>query len=339
MPTLGSVHIDRALTNLSVAYRNDDYVADMVAPLLPVDKRSDKYFVYDKEAFLKASGVDTNGLPKSIRRPTAEAAEVDFTLSTDSFFCEEYSLSELVPYENVQAADAPLQPYIDATETLTDKIMLDIEIGVATRAMKAGNYPSANKVTLTTGGSGTSWASYSSTASVPFTNLSNAKNAVRASIMRIPNRILLNYQVAEILSGHPAYLDRYKYTTNEIATKSGLNPVIRGLQVVEGSAIKATNTDGATFASGDVWVDSGSNAAALVYYSDRSVAPRSMHFMRQFEAPDAALGTRGYTTQRFELPSRKSSKVQVSTTRDFKFVAVNGSSQAIGGYLILSAIV
>lgn len=339
MPDISTVHIDRALTNVSLAYRNEAFIADMVAPILPVNKRSDKYFVYNREAFLRGSGLDANSRPLSIRRPTAEAIEVDYTLSTDSFYCEEIALSELVPYENEQGADQPLQPFIDATETLTDRVMLDNEIAVATASMNASNYGSSNKVTLTTGGSGTSWLSYTSTNSLPFSNLSNAKNAIRAGIARVPNSIAVNYQAAEVLSNHPTYIDRYKYTSTEPATQSGLNPVIRGLKVVEGSAIKTTNAEGATTATGDVWVDSGGNAAALVYYSSQALGPKSMHFMRTFEAPDAFLNVRGFAVQRFELPTRKSAKVQVSTTRDWKGVAVDASSKFLGGYLILSAIV
>jgi len=73
MPQLSSLHIDRGLTNLSVAYTNEDYVADRVFPGLPVDKRSNKYFVYDRTAFLRSSGIDANGLPKSLARPKTPA--------------------------------------------------------------------------------------------------------------------------------------------------------------------------------------------------------------------------------------------------------------------------
>ena len=41
MPELAEIHIDVALTNLSVAYINEDYVADRVFPVVPVEKRSD----------------------------------------------------------------------------------------------------------------------------------------------------------------------------------------------------------------------------------------------------------------------------------------------------------
>lgn len=339
MPELSQVHIDRALTNVSIAYRNEAYIADQIAVPLPVEKRSDRYFIYDRETFLRASQVAANGRPNTVRRPTAEAIEIDFTLSNSPFFCEENALSTLVPYENEQMADAPLAPRVDATEMLTDRLMLDHEIYVATKACASASYPSAHRVTLTTGGTGTSWASYTSANSLPFSNLSTAKNQVRSAIMRVPNTLMVNYRVGEILSNHPTYLDRYKYTSAETATKSGLNPVIRGLQVIEGSALKATNNEGATFASGDVWVDSGANACALVYYRGDNPGPRSMHFMRTFEAPDAATGARGFVTTSYELPIRKSTKIQVQRTTDVRGIAVNASSELLGGYLILSAIV
>lgn len=340
MPALGEVHIDRALTNLSIAYRNEEYVAETVAPVLPVDKRSDRYFVYARDTFLRSTGLDANGNARSIRRPTAEATEIDYSLSNDPYFCEEFALSELVPYEIIQAADMPLQPLVDATEHLTERQMLDLEMMVANQAMKLGNFPSANKVTLTTGGTGTSWNSYASANSAPFSNFSTAKNAVRAGIGRVPNYVLINYQAAETLSGHPAYLDRYKYTSSESLTKSGLVPILRGLTVVEGSAIRATSAEGAaTFTSGDVWIDSGGNAAALIFYRSAQVGPKSLHFMRLFEAPDAQSGARGYVTRRYDLPTRKSQKVEVSRVIDVKGTAVDGSGLFLGGYLIASCIV
>lgn len=45
MPAISQIHIDQALTNISVMYRNASYVADEVFPILPVSKRSNKYFL------------------------------------------------------------------------------------------------------------------------------------------------------------------------------------------------------------------------------------------------------------------------------------------------------
>ena len=45
MPTLHDVHIDGPLSNVSIAYKNENYIADQVFPALAVAKKSDKYFV------------------------------------------------------------------------------------------------------------------------------------------------------------------------------------------------------------------------------------------------------------------------------------------------------
>ena len=81
MPALSQIHIDQALTNLSVMYRNANYVADQVIPVVPVNKRSNKYFVYRREDYLSSSSLDANNRPMSLRQPGAEAAEIDMQLS------------------------------------------------------------------------------------------------------------------------------------------------------------------------------------------------------------------------------------------------------------------
>ena len=51
MPDMSMVHVDQALTEVSVAYRNTQYVADSVFPVVPVSKQSNKYFIYSKDNF------------------------------------------------------------------------------------------------------------------------------------------------------------------------------------------------------------------------------------------------------------------------------------------------
>ncbi|NBO09074.1 MAG: hypothetical protein EBV30_06965, partial [Actinobacteria bacterium] len=49
-PTSGDVHVDAILTNISVAYIQEQaaYVASRIFPTVPVEKQSDKYFIYTK---------------------------------------------------------------------------------------------------------------------------------------------------------------------------------------------------------------------------------------------------------------------------------------------------
>ena len=68
-PNINSVHVDAILTNISVAYlqNQDNFIADKVFPVIPVDKKSDKYFTYTKndwfrdEAQRRAPGTESAG--------------------------------------------------------------------------------------------------------------------------------------------------------------------------------------------------------------------------------------------------------------------------------------
>lgn len=339
MPSLSSVHIDRALTDVSIMYRNEFYIADQVLPILPVNKRSDKYFVYDPTMMLSGTTLDANGKPKSYRRPKSRPAEIDYTLSANPFFAEQYVLAELVDDESVAEADSPLQPEIDATEMLTDRIKLDCEIQAARLMFTTTNYPSANKVTLTTGGSGTSWASYSSANSKPLNNIRDGRTQVRKSIMRDANTLLMTQDVALTLADHPDIKDLIKYTNPDALTESGLPKKVRGLTVVEGSAQKNTSAEGAAFSGGNVWVDENGYSCALVLYVGSGAGPRSMHYGRTFEAPDATTGARGFSVRKYRDDPRRGLVVECGVTRAWQAIAVDSNSKAIGGYLIDSAMV
>lgn len=42
------VVIDPALSNVSIKYSNDSYIADMVLPVVKVKTQTGKYYIYDK---------------------------------------------------------------------------------------------------------------------------------------------------------------------------------------------------------------------------------------------------------------------------------------------------
>lgn len=330
MPDLGSVHIDQALTNLSIMYTNEMFLADQVFPRLPVEKRSDKYFVYDKATALTGSGLDGNGRATSLTRPGREAATIAYTLSTDSYYAEEYRIRELVTDAQRRYSDNPLQPDNDATIHLTNTLLLDNEQMVANLVGNASNYPSANKSTLTTGASGTSWASYASANSLPMKNLQDAKTQIMKGIQRTANSLAITHDAAKVLTEHPTYRDEFKYVSAENLTASGLMPLIKGLTVIE----LTTQTT-----SGNVWNASDSNPFALVFYRDPDIGPRTVHFGRTFDAPDDMSGAHGMTIRRYRWDPLKGDYIEASMLRDYKFIAVDSSSKAIGGYLYLSVTV
>jgi hypothetical protein len=346
MPDLANIHIDVALTNLSVAYTNEDYVAPRVFPVVPVDKRSDRYFLYNKDAFLRSSGTDRQGRPGSIRRPGSRSTEILFDVSTNPYYCEQLARNYALTDAETRIADAPLQPGIDATLALTEMILLDNEVAVAGKVMKRANYAASNKAQLTTGT--TSWAQNAQTAgaytSFPLSvDIPKAKKAVIGSLVRSATNILLNYNAAVTLSQNWEYLDKIKYVSREGLTASGLAPVIGGLTVVEARTQRANSAEGATpVTTGFVWTDDQSQDAALVYYAP-TMAPslRMVVFGLTFDAPDDTLNARGFLVKRWREEWIDAERIEVRTTRDWRFVATDGSTNgdnasgyATGGYLI-----
>jgi hypothetical protein len=333
MPTLGQVHIDQALTNLAVMYRNGTYVADQVLPILPVNKRSNKYFVFKKEDFLTPSPV-SGGVLASLRRPGTEAAELDYTLAAQNYYAEEYAYRGFVADAEIAIADNPMQPEIDQTIQLTEKLLLDNELAVATLVGKRANYPAANKAALTTGT--TSWAAYASSSSNPFGDIKNGKLAVIKGIAREPNAILVSVDAARTLADHPSVKDLVKYTHQDALTISGLPKVLRGLNVIEGSAQKNTAAEGAAYSGGNLWQADDGSAMALIFYRPEQPSLRTVSFGYTFEAPDDATGARGIAVRRWREEKRKGSLIEASFLRDWKLIALDGSSLAVGGYLLTS---
>ena len=89
MPLLtpNSVHIDQPLTNLTIAYVQDqaNFIADKVFPTVGVDKQSDKYYIYDRD------NMNRTGDVKALA-PRTEVNRIGMSLSTDSFYAEVYGL-------------------------------------------------------------------------------------------------------------------------------------------------------------------------------------------------------------------------------------------------------
>jgi len=113
-PTKADVHVDAVLSGVSVMYKNDELIADSVMPVVPVKKESDKYYTYTRNW----------RLPEAKRAAGAEAAEVEWNVSSATYTCEEYALKDLLPDRVRDNADKPLSMDVDTTENLTDLIQL-----------------------------------------------------------------------------------------------------------------------------------------------------------------------------------------------------------------------
>lgn len=231
------VVIDPALSNVSVKYTNSAFIADMIFPIVKVIKQTGKYYVYDKanlriDATARAAGSGAN--------------EIDFGLTTASFSCDDHALKSFVADEIQDQAEAALNPLIDETETITEKLMLDRENNLATILTDTA------QVTQNTTLSGTSqWSDYSN--SDPIGDVRTARTTIHASTFKKPNTLILGKQVMDMLAEHPQIIDRVKYSMLGVVTEELLARIFQVEKVLVGEAGKNTAAEGQTDSLSYVW--------------------------------------------------------------------------------------
>ncbi len=236
------LHIDAALSNMSQRYNPGGFIADKVAPIVAVKKISDKIKVYDSTHLKR---IDT------LRKDKTDSKLIEWGFGTDdSYLLDGHAVHGYVSPADEENADAPIKPYVDEVETQSDILLLDREYRVKTLVCTAGSYGANNKQTL----SGTSqWSDYSSGNSDPIGVIKDAQAAIKASSGKEANFIAFDYKVGLTLSHHPDIVDLIKYTNPTLLTRSGLPPVLFGLEVVESGAILDSTAKGQTMTLGSVW--------------------------------------------------------------------------------------
>lgn len=231
------VVIDPALSNVSIKFTNSAYIADMILPIVKVSKQTGKYYIYDKSNLR---------IDKTLRAAGSGANEVDFGLSTASFACDDHALKGFVADEIQDQAEAALNPLIDETENITEKLMLDRENAAATLLTTYTNF------TNTAALSGTSqWSDYSN--SDPVGDVRTARTAIHAATFKKPNTMVIGKQVFDQLAEHPQILERVKYSALGVVTEELLARIFQLEKVIVGEAGKNTAAEGQTDSLSYVW--------------------------------------------------------------------------------------
>src|SRR5258705_13678607 len=101
-PSRTDVHIDVALTALSTAYvqSQDNFVATKVFPIVPVEKQTNKYFTFTKDAWFRDDA--------QVRKSGEETAGSGFPISTDSYICDVFGIHKDIDDLDKGNVDNPL---------------------------------------------------------------------------------------------------------------------------------------------------------------------------------------------------------------------------------------
>lgn len=316
----GSVHIDRALTQISVGYPNNQAIAGpTLFPTVSVLKQTDKYYIFGREGWLPESDV---------RAPGTQANEITgAALSTDSYYAQEHSLQVAVTDEERANADPPIAPDRDGTNIVTSKIMLGRERVMQTLATTTANYASGHSTTL----SGTSqWNDYAN--SDPISDLRTAKITINGKIFTDPNVAVIPYQVMVKLEDHPDFLERIKYSERAIFSPDLLASILGFEKVVVPGVGYNTANLGQTASLSYVW-----GKDVVVAYAPGNPGLKIPAYGYEYAWAGTGAGGPQYV-DRWREDKRKSDVIRVCRYYDVKLAALDASNTSIAGYVIKAAV-
>lgn len=304
-PLKKNTTIDQALTNISVKVTNEKYIAENVVPVVRVGDSSGKYYKYDKSHLRdvedrRAPGSGTH------QAESGMAAKGDYSTF-------EHSLKDIVPDEIQAQADSPLNPRVDATEDLTERLQIGKERRLASYMADTGNL--SNNTTL----SGTDqWSDYAN--SDPIDDIKTARQSVQSSVLQKANTLVLGQEVYDELVDHPDVIDRVKYSQFGDSDEAILSRLFKVDNVIIGSAGYNSADEGASDSLEYIW-----GKHAWILYVQPSPSLKSISFGYYFKDEDRVV-------DRWYDEDRKGTWVRVGESYDKGIVAADA------GYLVKDAV-
>lgn len=215
LPTLSQVHVQAALTDLSIAYRQDaPATSDQLFPRVSVDKQSNKYFIWDKGDMWR------NEAKK--RAPTADFARVGIRVSTSNYSADQFALEYLIADEIAANADAAIDIESTATMYLVDQLNLQKDLSFAADFFTTSSGWASGTVS-------TAWDNIAS--GTPVTNITNAVLTIKRALGGSNQHDIIGLGGAKILTAlllSDQVRDRTKYVLaqSQAALEASLAPVL-----------------------------------------------------------------------------------------------------------------
>ena len=303
MPIANSaVHLDAALTNISVGYQQDRdaFKAEQIFPVVPVQKQSDKYFTFDKGAWHRSEA--------GLLAPGAETRGANFTLSNSSYYCDVVGVHMDVSDQLRGNADEALNIDTSATEYVTDNVLLKREIDCFSMVFETSSWTGSS-----TGGDISVGAQWSVVTSTPIADVQTQSDAILKNTGRRPNVLCLGGDVFASLNKNTDILDRIRYTQRGIVTTDLLAPLFGVEKVIVASSIKNTAAEGATASMSFV----GADTAWLGYVapSPGLMTPSAGYLFAWTGLEGVSAG--GVQIQKMRLDTKFSDRIVGVTSYDF----------------------
>jgi hypothetical protein len=205
------VHTPAFLQGVAVNFKKPDLIADRVAPRKRVDKQTNYYHVFGKDAY---NTYDSTWAPGAI--PNVIKTE----MSKDQYFAQIRKLRHPLLDAELVNSDQDFDLRVLYTERATYATMLAREKRVATLFTTSSNYPGGNVITKSAGT--TDWTAAGVINTVqPITDIEALIQVVRSSSLYPRNllTVVIPENVFDLgIRNNSAIRDYYKYTMGGVIT-------------------------------------------------------------------------------------------------------------------------
>jgi len=309
-PSLNSVHVNVPLTNISIAYIQNaqNFIADKVFPNIPVQQQSNRYYVYSKEDFFRIEAQE--------RAPGTQSAGGGFKLdNTPTYFCHPYSVHKDIDDMIRANADAVLNMDRDATEWVTQQLLMKREKIWTSTYFKTTVW-GTDLTGVSSGPSTNQFLQWDQTNSTPIEDITGAGIVMAEKTGYKPNTLVLSPYVFNTLKSHADVLDRIKYTQKGVVTTD----ILAGLFEVDNVYIpygtENTSAEGATAAYSFMY---GKGALLMYVNPAASLMKPSAGYTFSWQGYLGA-GAAGNRIKRFRMEEVEADRVEGTMAFDSKLV-------------------
>jgi hypothetical protein len=315
-PTRSDVHVNRPLTNISIAYiqRAEDFIADKVFPIVPVMKQSDRYFVYDKSFWFRTEAAQ--------RAPASESAGSGFKIdNTPTYFANVWAHHMDVDDQTRANQDQPVDLDRDATLFVTQNLILRREKVFMAKYFVTGLWygyvPSGVRTDFAPNVNGNGY--WNASGSNPMADVDFLKSSIKSQTGFLPNCLVVSNDVFFALRNNASVLDRIKYTQRGIVSEELLAALFGVEKFLVASAVQNTAQQGQVGSYGFLSV----NQFLLVYSNPApSILQPSAGYIFSWQGLFGA-GAQGNRIKTFRMEHLEADRIEGEMAFDMKDVAVD----------------
>ena len=308
-PSQSSVHVNRPLTNVSLAMLQDPAAFAVLRAFrnIGVDKQSDVYFKYDRSYW--------NRSEMKLRAPATEAPTGGYTVdASNTYNCRVYSLGKDIPDEVRANADAPLNLDSETTRWLTGQALIFKEKQFATSFLTTSVWwkDKTGVAAAPTADQFVKWSDLAN--SDPIKDVRGWKREILANTGQEARVLMLGRDVYDTLLDHPDIIDRIKYGQTQpgpaIVTSQTLAAVFDLDDIVVSSAIENTANEGATAAHSFI-VGAGKGLLLHRPPSPGLMTPAPAYHW-SWRGLDGAYNNLGVAISRYRIDIRRCDRVEIN---------------------------